>query len=1456
MNSLPNNNFLTIHEAAKILHVTTKTLRRWEVSGKLIAIRTAGGHRRYTQLQIENIKKSKLKPDISTPIASPEINTSKVAEIVQKETQYLKNEISNIKANYDQESYKNLLKYSLPSAAKLLAFYIIGALLLAGIFVGLKNNVAGSGLKFLASKNEKIAQVLGYRKVSSETNADNMRIINPEHVEGNNVLADTTAVAAQTFNVYVETNIGENVNIDRDLEISGGNLTSSATTFNLLNQTVEALNIGGAATLLSVGAAEGITTINNNLEVNGTSNDIAGNLNLSGNSLTSSGDLTINPTGGGVSIGRNTPGNVDMAGNDFFVSGDVEVDGTAYIPTLAINSDTVTDITGNGLQVSSGALETTIGNSVESSEITDGTIQEVDLNISNDPTNGYILTYNDSSGGFSWVSSISDLWTDSGTITYLNSTTDNLAIGGTDSSAAFYLDVSTGDINITNNITAGGQITAGASAITITTLNGYLDADAIQLITSDGVGGISSGSGLETDSDRLGLLQGCTTGQILKWNDGTSTWDCGNDDAGVSGIVNIKENDTTLFTNISTIDFVNVFSVTETPAGEANIDISDNSLNFSELSDSLTMDAATTITNGTSGNLTIDLTSTGDFVISDNSVPYFTFSDTGTLTQAGTGQVTLTGNVDSTNGLDVTGTDLTVGGTNFSVTESSGDITTSGDIAVNGGNITSSGDLTIDPSGGQVNYSDGTVFNIGGLTGVAYNAISNSGTALTATDDNDLFIEGTLEAGQLCFGASCIIDWASAGINYWNRVVGNLSPITVGDTISATSSASTVASFTSTGTNNALRAGGIANAVTIDSSGNLIVAGTTTLSTIGAGATNNVLTLSAGSIVESRSIDSRVWGTSLVDGTGSSNQVAYWSDGNTIAGENYLSSSRGGTGLDASTAGNGMLLIGNGSGLSLGYITGGTGIDIASTSGNITITHADLSAQGSVDNSGTTVIQDVTMDTLGHVTGLSSVDLSSSFDNYQSWSAADDDADTYAIVSSNILRFTSSDSNVLTNLTNGDDSDENMDFSVRLLGDLVSGSGLTGGADNILVGADTDITLSIGAGNGIVVGADSVAIQLLDAADGAGASSNYSGLEFGDTGDNELTLLQGCSDGQILKWNDSSNVWYCAADTSGGVSNYWQIGSEGLAPYNTTLDLYIGGTSTGPATFSVAAATGNIDTSGTITAATDETINGIDINAGAISDVTTLNATSTITFSGIGTGTDDSVVILNGSNQLTTDEIDSRVWGTSLVDGTGSSNQVAYWSDGNTIAGENYLSSSRGGTGLDASTAGNGMLLIGNGSGLSLGYITGGTGIDIASTSGNITITHADLSAQGSVDNSGTTVIQDVTMDTLGHVTGLSSVDLSSSFDNYQSWSAADDDADTYAIVSSNILRFTSSDSNVLTNLTNGDDSDENMDFSVRLLGDLVSGSGLTGGADNILVGADTDITLVHRSRKRYRGWC
>ena len=62
-----------------------------------------------------------------------------------------------------------------------------------------------------------------------------------------------------------------------------------------------------------------------------------------------------------------------------------------------------------------------------------------------------------------------------------------------------------------------------------------------------------------------------------------------------------------------------------------------------------------------------------------------------------------------------------------------------------------------------------------------------------------------------------------------------------------------------------------------------------------------------------------------------------------------------------------------------GLVAGGT-FTLNGGAAEITIDHEDTSSQASVDNSGLTVVQDVTLDTYGHTTGLASVDLTSGID--------------------------------------------------------------------------------------------------------------------------------------------------------------------------------------------------------------------------------------------------------------------------------------------------------------------------------------------------------------------------------------------------------------------------------------------------------------------------------------------
>jgi len=85
----------------------------------------------------------------------------------------------------------------------------------------------------------------------------------------------------------------------------------------------------------------------------------------------------------------------------------------------------------------------------------------------------------------------------------------------------------------------------------------------------------------------------------------------------------------------------------------------------------------------------------------------------------------------------------------------------------------------------------------------------------------------------------------------------------------------------------------------------------------------------------------------------------------------------------------------------------------------------------------------------------------------------------------------------------------------------------------------------------------------------------------------------------------------------------------------------------------------------TLTVTGAATVTGNTTLGDAAGDTLTVNA-QTINLANISAGTDDTVVVWNGSS-LVTDEIDSRVWGTSLVDGTGAATRLAYWSDSDTL---------------------------------------------------------------------------------------------------------------------------------------------------------------------------------------------
>ncbi len=65
---------------------------------------------------------------------------------------------------------------------------------------------------------------------------------------------------------------------------------------------------------------------------------------------------------------------------------------------------------------------------------------------------------------------------------------------------------------------------------------------------------------------------------------------------------------------------------------------------------------------------------------------------------------------------------------------------------------------------------------------------------------------------------------------------------------------------------------------------------------------------------------------------------------------------------------------------------------------------------------------------------------------------------------------------------------------------------------------------------------------------------------------------------------------------------------------------------------------------------------------------------SNIRLNNLAAGLDNTVLVITSTGQVVTDEIDARVWGTTLVDGTGAANRLAYWSDADSLTSNANLS--------------------------------------------------------------------------------------------------------------------------------------------------------------------------------------
>jgi len=355
-------------------------------------------------------------------------------------------------------------------------------------------------------------------------------------------ISDTTASTTPTTGALTvaggvgfatHLNVGGNVDIDLDLNVDGGDITTNLTAFNLLNANATTVNAFGAGTSIVIGATTGIATIRNatlsvpnatTLNLGATSSATSVNFQSTPNTSFVSIAATTNATtttsgalrvAGGVGIVSdvyiggilNVTGN--QSGSNLTLTGNLQVDGNT---TLGNASGDVVTITGSINHT--GPLTNTGGVTIDNIGISSNVISTR----SGGGNILYIDPYPDGLSNEGMVVIKGDLQVD-GTTTTVNSSnvTVNdaiLSLGEVTSVRTVVATVASGVSTISLDSVVGintGDIITGNAALPnsgLTTITAYNTSTKIITITGTTSSGISTTSQLtvihayDTNTDR------------------------------------------------------------------------------------------------------------------------------------------------------------------------------------------------------------------------------------------------------------------------------------------------------------------------------------------------------------------------------------------------------------------------------------------------------------------------------------------------------------------------------------------------------------------------------------------------------------------------------------------------------------------------------------------------------------------------------------------------------------------------------------------------------------------------------------------------------------------------------------------------------------------------------------------------------------------------------------------
>ena len=311
------------------------------------------------------------------------------------------------------------------------------------------------------------------------------------------------------------TNVRNNLDIDLDLNIDGGDITTNTGSFNLLNTNAVVVNAFGAASVLNLANSGGLTTIRNSLDIDGTLNIDGGTLSTNGssfnllnlnatnvNAFAAATNLQIGNSSGTTIIRNNTNinNNLDVDGivnfnSTLTVDGRVDIDGLLDVDNSA---DILLDLAvGRNLSVF-GNL--TIGSPGFSS--TSLTFDLVNIYTRTINAFGDALTVN--IGNTNGTTNINhnlevkgqNLTTNKTTFNLVNTNATTLNFAG--AATSLVIGATTGLTQIRNNVSIDGTLNVNGVQITVagptlnlantnaTTVNAFGDATSLTMAAATG----------------------------------------------------------------------------------------------------------------------------------------------------------------------------------------------------------------------------------------------------------------------------------------------------------------------------------------------------------------------------------------------------------------------------------------------------------------------------------------------------------------------------------------------------------------------------------------------------------------------------------------------------------------------------------------------------------------------------------------------------------------------------------------------------------------------------------------------------------------------------------------------------------------------------------------------------------------------------------------------------------